>query len=291
MGAARARRLARATTPRAQALASPDGRAAGAGEGSADLASRSLRLLAAGGTRRLLRGELAERSPRSRAYGGCSTPTISPHTSRLGGTDRHRRTAATESASCRRTGRGSPRCWRSTCSSVSIPPRWPTTRRVRTCRSKPSSSPSPIATATSPIPSTPPCPSPRCSKDYAQGARRSSTASARASASIPASRGDTVYLTAADGAGNVVSLINSLFIGFGSGIGCGDTGIMLQNRGFGFSLDPEPPELHRARQAAVPHHHPGHDAARGRPDRVRRDGRRHAAAGTRAWWSNLVDAG
>ena len=52
---------------------------------------------------------------------------------------------------------------------------------------------------------------------------------------------DTVYLTAADGAGNVVSLINSLYLGFGSGMVAGDTGIVLQNRGYGFVTDPQHP--------------------------------------------------
>jgi gamma-glutamyltranspeptidase/glutathione hydrolase len=49
---------------------------------------------------------------------------------------------------------------------------------------------------------------------------------------------DTVYLTTADGEGNVVSLINSLYFPFGSGMVAGNTGIMLHNRGFGFVLDP-----------------------------------------------------
>jgi gamma-glutamyltranspeptidase/glutathione hydrolase len=49
-------------------------------------------------------------------------------------------------------------------------------------------------------------------------------------------RGDTVYLTAADGQGNVVSLIQSLFASFGAGIVAGDTGITLANRGSGFVL-------------------------------------------------------
>jgi len=52
---------------------------------------------------------------------------------------------------------------------------------------------------------------------------------------------DTVLLTVADGEGNVVSLINSLFNAFGSGIAAGDTGLLLHNRGAGFSLDPESP--------------------------------------------------
>lgn len=49
-------------------------------------------------------------------------------------------------------------------------------------------------------------------------------------------RGDTVYLTVADGYGNVVSLIQSLFASFGAGIVAGDTGITLHNRGAGFVL-------------------------------------------------------
>lgn len=52
---------------------------------------------------------------------------------------------------------------------------------------------------------------------------------------------DTAYLTAADGDGNVVSLISSLFFPFGSGLVAGNTGILLHNRGFGFSLDPGHP--------------------------------------------------
>jgi gamma-glutamyltranspeptidase / glutathione hydrolase len=52
---------------------------------------------------------------------------------------------------------------------------------------------------------------------------------------------DTVYLTVADRTGNVVSLINSLYFPFGSGMVAGDTGIALQNRGYGFALDPAHP--------------------------------------------------
>jgi len=53
--------------------------------------------------------------------------------------------------------------------------------------------------------------------------------------------GGTVYLCAADADGMMVSLIESNFMGFGSGIMGGSTGIMLQNRGAYFSLDPAHP--------------------------------------------------
>jgi gamma-glutamyltranspeptidase/glutathione hydrolase len=52
-----------------------------------------------------------------------------------------------------------------------------------------------------------------------------------------AENADTVLLTVADDEGNLVSYINSRFIGFGSGLVAGDTGIALQSRGASFSLD------------------------------------------------------
>jgi gamma-glutamyltranspeptidase/glutathione hydrolase len=55
--------------------------------------------------------------------------------------------------------------------------------------------------------------------------------------------GGTVYLCAADSDGMLVSLIESNYMGFGSGVMGGSTGIMLQNRGAYFSLDPEHPNV------------------------------------------------
>ena len=50
--------------------------------------------------------------------------------------------------------------------------------------------------------------------------------------------GDTIYLTAADSAGNMVSLIQSIYHYFGSGFVIPETGFALQNRGMSFSMDP-----------------------------------------------------
>ena len=59
---------------------------------------------------------------------------------------------------------------------------------------------------------------------------RSTGAPRRAAATNRSGRGDTIYLTAADAEGNVVSLIQSIYETFGSGIVAGDTGIVLHNR-------------------------------------------------------------
>ena len=90
----------------------------------------------------------------------------------------------------------------------------PTPTSCRRCRS--SRSPTPTRAAGSSIPSAP-------------GSR-----SRPASPSITA---DTVYLTVVDKDRNAISLIESIFGGFGSDVVPGDLGFALQNRGSGFSLE------------------------------------------------------
>lgn len=82
------------------------------------------------------------------------------------------------------------------------------------------------------------------SKSYA-AKRRSLINSEKALDSVPPGDlnlgSDTTYLSVVDKDGNAVSFINSLFDAFGSGVVAGDTGIVLQNRGTAFSLDPDHP--------------------------------------------------
>ena len=79
------------------------------------------------------------------------------------------------------------------------------------------------------------------SKEYA-AARRSAIAPNRAMATAasgsPPAHPNTVYVSAADGEGNACSLINSVFMSFGSGLVVPGTGIALHSRGASFSLEP-----------------------------------------------------
>ena len=82
--------------------------------------------------------------------------------------------------------------------------------------------------------------------DPASLARAAAGIGARATSlppvALPASR-DTVYLATADAAGMMVSMIQSNYMGFGSGIVVPGTGIALQNRGAGFVLEPGHPNV------------------------------------------------
>ncbi|MCF2138245.1 MAG: gamma-glutamyltransferase [Candidatus Thorarchaeota archaeon] len=84
------------------------------------------------------------------------------------------------------------------------------------------------------------------SKGYAkQRAKRINEASAMEpsiTGALP--RSDTIYLATADAEGMAVSFINSLYMGFGSGLVVPGTGIKLQNRGNLFSLDPKHPNAY-----------------------------------------------
>lgn len=64
--------------------------------------------------------------------------------------------------------------------------------------------------------------------------------------------GDTIYMSAVDRDGNIVSLIQSLYSAFGSGVVVDDFGITLQNRGALFVLDPNHPDV------LAPHKRPFH---------------------------------
>lgn len=60
---------------------------------------------------------------------------------------------------------------------------------------------------------------------------------------LVAPKGGTVYLSCADAQGNMISLIQSNYMGFGSGLVLPGWGVSLQNRGHGFSLNPQHPNV------------------------------------------------
>jgi gamma-glutamyltranspeptidase/glutathione hydrolase len=64
--------------------------------------------------------------------------------------------------------------------------------------------------------------------------------------------GDTIYMSAVDRDGNIVSLIQSNYMDFGSGLVPSGTGFALQNRGALFTLEPDRPN------SLAPHKRPLH---------------------------------
>src|SRR4051794_27049407 len=91
------------------------------------------------------------------------------------------------------------------------------------------------------------------SKDYARD-RASHIDPSKATCDIPygAPASDTTYLTAVDKEGNIVSLIQSIYENFGSGITVKGMGFVLHDRGALFSLDPASPNV------LAPHKRPFH---------------------------------
>jgi gamma-glutamyltranspeptidase/glutathione hydrolase len=82
------------------------------------------------------------------------------------------------------------------------------------------------------------------SKEYAkQRAKEIDPARANCNVSYGTPSSDTTYLTAVDRDGNIVSLIQSNFEAFGSGITVRGMGFVLQDRGALFSLDPNSPNV------------------------------------------------
>jgi gamma-glutamyltranspeptidase/glutathione hydrolase len=101
---------------------------------------------------------------------------------------------------------------------------------------------------------------------------------------------DTEYVAAADSEGNLVSFIQSNFMGFGSGVVEPETAIILQNRGYLFSLDENHPNC------IGPHKRCLHTLM---PGMIFKDGKPYAALGLKGGHvqpqvqvqiiSNLVD--
>jgi gamma-glutamyltranspeptidase/glutathione hydrolase len=75
------------------------------------------------------------------------------------------------------------------------------------------------------------------SEDYVRLRKKDMKDTASLHEAIEYQKSGTVYLATADSEGNMVSLIQSNYMGFGSGVVIDGTGISMQNRGHTFKLD------------------------------------------------------
>lgn len=89
-------------------------------------------------------------------------------------------------------------------------------------------------------------------------------AMAPGAAGAPAA-GDTIAIVAADAHGHAVSVIQSTYHEFGAAVVAGDTGVLLQNRGAFFSLDPAHPNALAPRKRTAHTLIPSMYLAGGRP--------------------------
>ena len=71
--------------------------------------------------------------------------------------------------------------------------------------------------------------------------RLGGAAAPAAALAVPPAAGDTTFSCAVDAEGNAAAVIQSIYQEWGSGVVAGDTGVLLQNRGCFFSLDPAHP--------------------------------------------------
>ena len=124
------------------------------------------------------------------------------------------------------------------------------------------------------------------SKAYARGARAlidpARAQSGRRRRHAADRGGDTTYLSVVDRDGNMVSLIQSNFANFGSGLVPEGAGFALQNRGGLFTLDPTHPNALAPRKRPLHTIIPGFMSDGRRADRLRHHGRLEPGAGARA---------
>jgi gamma-glutamyltranspeptidase/glutathione hydrolase len=117
-------------------------------------------------------------------------------------------------------------------------------------------------------PAVVPVPVDRCLDAARLATRRQRISRRRAMASADAGAaagGDTIAIVTADAAGNAVSLIQSTYHEFGAAVVAGDTGVLLQNRGAFFSLDPAHPNALAPRKRTAHTLIPSMYLAGGRP--------------------------